>query len=279
MKQGKHLLAFVHIGKTGGTSLIHLLRRRLFLRCVDVRPLSSQSNGVFSAGDLKRYLAMNPSLRCVMGHSIRAYSDLDSVGIPIDYVTVLRDPVERCISRYQHRVRKHGPVDFREFMAREWLQNVQTRIIGGSTDVERAKEVLRERFALVGTLEGFDRLLVQVGAQFGWAPESLGYERKRVAGRTGEKRHLRERYGAMVAERQAADVELYRFANEELIPRQEREYGGDLEGDVARLLAADAPAGVSKILGYADFAVRKLYYEPVTSVIRISAGLPAAGMR
>ena len=152
----RQLLAFAHIAKTGGTSLNHFLRRQFFLRCADVRPLTPGSQGVFFASDLKKMLMLNPALQCVIGHSVRPLSDLESVISNLRYFTILRHQVDRSISHHQQRVSKYGHISMEGFLERDWVWNFQTKALAGSDDLEQAKKVIADRITTVGTLEEID---------------------------------------------------------------------------------------------------------------------------
>ena len=56
------ILAFAHITRAGGNTLLHILRYNYFLRSCDVRPLSKQSGGIFCAEDMAKTLIINHSL-------------------------------------------------------------------------------------------------------------------------------------------------------------------------------------------------------------------------
>ncbi len=117
MDRKKDLLAFVHMEKSAGTSFIHILRRNFLFRYLDVRPFWPESDGVFTARDLRASKRLLPDLRCIAGHAVKPYADLSSAHECVLYVTVLRNPVRRYISQYQHwRERMRRKVEFKEFL-------------------------------------------------------------------------------------------------------------------------------------------------------------------
>src|SRR5918993_986357 len=114
----RRFIAFVHIEKAAGTTFIHILRRHFFLRYLDVRPYSPDSNSVFTARDLELSLKVNPWLRAFGGHAVRPIGDLYDVFPAIRFITILRDPVRRYISQslYGNAVLKLN-LTFDEFLA------------------------------------------------------------------------------------------------------------------------------------------------------------------
>lgn len=158
------MLAFVHIEKCGGTTLIDVLRHNFFLDHVDVIPRDPAAM-LYSPDDLREIRRFRPSAISIAGHSVRTFGRLDDTGIPLAYYTCLRDPVKRYISDYLHFVELLGhPVDIDAFLERPDRQNFQTKSIAGSPDLGLAKSLLRDRFAVVGVLEHFDEFLSNLGS-------------------------------------------------------------------------------------------------------------------
>jgi len=279
MSNSRDILAFVHIGKAGGTTLIHILRRNFFLSSFDVRPLSKNSEGTFSADDLRKILLINPRIRCVMGHSIRAYSDTIDYAPNLRYITILRDPVSRCISQYQQRVSKHGEIDFDTFLTRDWLPNLQTRFIAGSQDLELAKEFLETKFFLVGILEEFDAFLTILARKllpYGFDPS---YQPMRVARHSSIRDEILYKYKERILELHQLDLKLYDYARSTLLAREKLAYGPTFDADLATQKQRNQDWSPSRTKPAIDFVVRKAYYDPVTSLIRVLNGLPAKGLR
>ena len=59
----REMLAFTHIEKAAGTSLIHLLRVNYFMKYCDVMPLSIKSSGILRADDLRKIMIINPAFK------------------------------------------------------------------------------------------------------------------------------------------------------------------------------------------------------------------------
>lgn len=275
MSQGKApILAFAHIGKTGGTTLIHLLRRNYFLQYCDVLPLDSGSGKLLSPSDLRKILRINPLLRCIAGHSIRPYGELKAAYPNLQYITLLRDPINRCVSQYQQRVKKHGHVDFKEFLDRDWLPDLQTRFIAGTDDVEKAKEIIVRDFLVAGVLEEFDAFLAVLMEKVKPKRFDPVYTAKRVARDKDAKQHLIERYYDDIAARHQRDLELYRFVKEESFAQEKRSLGGQLARNLReiRVEGSAVDRAGRQVKTYTDYMLRKVYYEPLLGGLRSTNG-------
>ncbi|MBA3562413.1 MAG: sulfotransferase family 2 domain-containing protein [Gammaproteobacteria bacterium] len=273
------LLAFVHIEKAAGTTLIYLLRHNYLFRYLDVRPFSSSSQRVFTAADLARCLKLNPFLRSIGGHAVKPHSDLEILAPGIRYITLLRDPVERYLSQFRYWNRVFGKGwDFERFLRQVPSQNFQTRKLAGSPDLELAKDMLAERFFLVGLAEKFDEFLVMLTEKL--RPEVFNpvYLGRNVG---SADRHivaeLKERHADRILANNALDLELYRFVEQELLPQARNEHGAALAAQVEELARRRAGARALDIRLLLDGLSRKLYYEPVTSLLRWLNGLPVKG--
>lgn len=273
------LLAFVHIEKTAGTTLIYLLRSNYLFRYLDVRPLSSSSQRVFTAADLAKYLKLNPFLRCIGGHAVKPHSDLENLAPGIRYITLLRDPVKRYLSQYRYWNRiRHKGWDFERFLRQAPAKNMQTCKLAGGPDLELAKLTLSERFFFIGLVERFDEFLVMLSEKL--RPEAFNpVYRRRNVGNTDRQLEddLQERYADDILANNMLDLELYRFVEQELLPRARHNHGPGLVAQVEELarIRAGARALDNRLL--LDGLSRKLYYEPATSLMRRLNGLPAKG--
>src|SRR5690349_13537209 len=111
---GGAMYAFVHIDKTGGTTLTSIFRRSFGTRHCDIRlPLVKRRHdgrnhrASVEAADLVRVTRIYRNLRGISGHNVKAYSDLQSAVPELRYITVLRDPVARFRSHFLNRARNH----------------------------------------------------------------------------------------------------------------------------------------------------------------------------
>jgi len=284
MTGNANLVAFVHIEKTAGTTLIHLLRHNFFMRYCDVRPLAKRSRGVFQIEDLRKTLCMNPFLKCIAGHSIMPFNGLHDYYPNLKYITVLRDPVQRYLSQYQYWCRDLGKdMTFEDFLSLKRQNNRQTRKIAGSDDVSVAKEFLISgSFLLTGLLEEFDAFLVLLKKKLSQTMNlnfDPLYERQRVG--TSEEKDLRQelvaKFGDHILENNRSDLELYDFVASDLFPRSKKDYGVGFVQDLEIFRKTNEMQKPIMWRRYLDYLCRKLYYERVSGCIRYFNGLPAFG--
>ena len=97
--------AFVHIPKTGGTTLKHILRRSFRTRHFDGRLLDHQpalcsNRKLIGAADYRHLGWIGKRVHSFAGHGIRPYSDLADAVPQLQYYTFLRDPMRRTISAF-----------------------------------------------------------------------------------------------------------------------------------------------------------------------------------
>ena len=271
------LLAFIHTEKTGGTTLNQILRRNLFMRFADVRPLSPSSRRRFGAADFRAYRRLNPRLCAISGHAVQPGLDVGDGATDVRYVTLLRDPARRYVSQFLYFVRiGMRPDDFGKFLDEREFMNVQTRKVAGDEGPAAAAERLEAMIA-VGALEEFDAFMLRLADALKPMRFDPRYVARNVgsadADRAGE---LLDRHRARIDERNEDDWALYRRAMAEIIPRHCARYRGDLPADLARFRERNARFRLG-LRDYADFAVRKLYYGPASSLVRLRNGMPAAG--
>lgn len=271
------LLAFAHIEKTGGTTLIQVLRRNFFLRFVDVRPLHRASVGAFANADLRRYRLINPWVQAISGHAVRPHARFVQSKEHVRFLTILRNPARRYVSQFLYFVRKgYCTPNFESWLDSSEYMNLQTKKIAGSEDVNAAYSLLSGMFA-VGMLEEFDAFLLRLTDALKPASFDPCYIVRNVGlGQVCEVNELLQQYQAKIDLRNEKDIELYERVTNELIPNLNARYTGDLSTDLAEFAARNSRFCWG-FRDYADFALRKLYYEPISSLIRLKNGLQATG--
>ena len=157
------MIAFVHIEKCGGTTLVHLLRQAFAYDHCDVIPSDTNSMS-FSKSDMSRLLKLRPSTLSISGHSLH-YQELLHSECDIDYYTILRDPIKRYVSDYRHLGKNFllkGDTSFEKWLDLESRHNFQTRRIAGSDNPALAKHLLTNNFSVVGILEEYKLFLAQL---------------------------------------------------------------------------------------------------------------------
>lgn len=266
-------------------TLNHILRRNFIMRHMEVRQLCQESDGVFRAADLKKTFWLNPFIRSISGHSIRVFSDLEDLVPDVRFITLLRDPIKRYISHYIYIVdwtNKHFP--FKKFLSNEVFSNTQTKAISGFMGVDAAKEYLAKRFWLVGIVEKFDEFLVLLRKKLKPIKFDPLYTRQNVSWEKVPERKetaalILEKYRDEIIERNQLDLQLFQHVHDRILPIQQDDYGSDLQQDLTEFQSALRRCNPGTRRSYIDYAVRKLYYDPLIGIMRKLNGLPYSRRR
>jgi hypothetical protein len=223
------LVAFVHIPKTGG-STVTLMLMRAYSKPM-VHDAGNCFRGRIEKTERKIARPKVAKARATAGHIpyglYRKYLPPDT-----RYVTILREPVGRVISHWYRHRRRTGS---RHDAARPWVtnsieealnigmpevNNVATRLLCGvetpygdlpADALDQAKANLRE-FAFVGIQERFDESLALMERTIG-LEELVPYgEAQRVTHHGGARDEFTDEQRALIAEHNQLDAELYVFA-------------------------------------------------------------------
>lgn len=212
---------FLHLPKTAGTTLNRLIEWEYpVFQMYSIDP-------VFFTWSARHLRKLSPErlkkTRMFKGHML--YGLHEVLPQPATYITVLRDPVDRVISAYYFmRSYKLHPLYWKlkrsncsleEFVRQFQRDNVQSKIIGGSPYelpctreiVERAKDNLRHRFAVVGLSERFEESLALMKLRFGWKLSS--YSSFNVTRSRPKKHDLPQSTLELIHEKNGLDMELY----------------------------------------------------------------------
>ena len=238
---------YLHIPKTAGTSLRKIVER--FYKEKDIYRIYTREHGF---NDMNDFLALpddeKRKIKVIYGHlsfGIHQYLPQSS-----SYVTLLRNPVDRIISLFHHvsndsnhpyyaRIKNEG-LSIGQFVRMGVAtafeaDNHQTRILSGefpehgkctSKMLDRAKDNIIDRFAIVGLTEYFMETVLLMKNIFGWETtlyhniSNLFYRGKRnqfniktnVSVDRIKKEDLHEDDANTILEFNALDMELYRFA-------------------------------------------------------------------
>ena len=211
-------LCFIHIGKTGGTSMMRVLDSMfdedLICRARHFEELDSISP------DLRAHYRV---FRGHFGFKIREYLS----GYPV-YMTMLRSPFDRARSTYEHIHRhphgRHGIVKnmtFEEYVDSDTsisleIDNWQTRVLTDCIDpkaipsISLAKERLEKYFPFVGITEEFDKSVSLLSYTFG-LPEVKSIDRLNVTKDSISETQFGSGLRAKVDSMNQLDSELYEY--------------------------------------------------------------------
>jgi hypothetical protein len=236
------MYAFIHIPKTGGSTLRHMLRQSFGGRHLDIKVPSRQRTAQVQVSDvdMRRARRVYPRLEGICGHRVNCFSGLEKTEPMIRFFTFVREPVARFISHFHHhqRLKPTGVTreDFLEFCADPHQRNVQCRWLGGTDAAERSMEMLRLHIGFVGLTGDFDasvllfnRWLNHPDFRMAHAPRNIQPNRP-AFDMVGD-----EELMAAAREANAEDLIVYRKIVDEIYPAQIASYGPGLETDLQKL--------------------------------------------
>lgn len=263
----RDLLAFVHIEKTAGTSMVHILRHCFFPVYADVRPLTHRKR-IFQASDLRRYFRINPFLKVISGHSVVPWSGLEQCA-DISYITLLRNPISRYVSQFRYWQSHLGKsISIEQYLNREDSKNIQTKKIAGCEDIDRAIEFIGRKNFYIGLVEKFDEFLVELQTSFhpdGFRAIKIEKNINRIHNTAAQ--DIIDRYHDEIVDNNRLDITLYNKVKAKL----EVKYGNRKHN------VLDIPSCHYTPQLIADYVVRKSYLEPVSNWIRMQNGLDPEG--
>ncbi|MEW6111654.1 MAG: hypothetical protein AB1664_05960 [Thermodesulfobacteriota bacterium] len=237
------ILIFLHMGKTGGSTLSAILTRifaanEQFAGQFDGHLRATGISSVAAAQKAFEDLAPEnqAQIKLVNGHvpfGIHAF-----LPGPAYYISLVREPIEREISSFYYMKlqtetemgRLLATMDFEEFARKGFsADNYQTRILSGleelnpvwnaetrgrivndeGTALQSAKHNVERHFLLAGPMERFDEVVVLLARRLGWDLGSVTYERLNVTPQRPSRDELSKAAIEAVKERTRLDLELY----------------------------------------------------------------------
>lgn len=264
------MIAFIHIKKTAGKTIKHIMQRELGIFHCDAKRWHPD-DPYFSAADLARLRRIYPWLRSIAGHSVRAYGDLQQASPAPLFYTFLRDPVRRTVSQYQYEMRKarHGDKPFEDWLADPARHNLQVQSLAGTADLDEALRILEHEVTFVGLQEQFEESLLLLRPALG-LPERVDLSPVRVNAASDNR--LRDRIladpkrVALLQQANQLDQALYDYARNTLFERQRERLHPLLTSapDSSRVRRRSSLSARS----YANGAYRYLVYKPLIEIYR-----------
>lgn len=233
MDTNKKLIVFVHIPKTGGTTIGDLFFKK-FSNLELYAPRSSkglQENIEFKNVNFAK-------LKAISSHTMVFGGKL--FGRTIRYITILRSPIKRILSFYMHVQRdsnhalhdKASTLSLRDFVDGGFCpdtSNYQTRLLSGvssleeineennynkiinNADLKKAKHNLINDFDFVGIQEYFNQSYIWINKYLEF--KITGYKtRKKTPSSQKKNIYISEEDVAFIEKKNEFDQELYSFA-------------------------------------------------------------------
>lgn len=222
MSRPDHLL-FLHIPKTAGTTLHNILHRHY------PKQQQLETNVFIHRNELENFSPEErKNFRLVRGHFPFGLHTLLG-GRPFEYLTMVREPVDRCVSHYYYiknrrQKGKQGAKPMNATLAElctngEFLfvDNLQVRFLSGNMDVpfgsvteemlDAAIANLDKHFPVYGVQEEFDAFVLLLAERYNfrlpyYRPQRVSANREKVSELPAETR-------AALEKRNAFDIRLY----------------------------------------------------------------------
>ena len=251
-------IAFCHVEKCGGTTLVKLLRQAYGIRHCDIIPINPGVMEV-TGDDLDAALRFYPWMNSVAGHCIRGrHARSPGKFEKFRFYTLLRDPVKRYISDYCYHVDILGyKGGLEDWLQREDRRNFMTRVFSPTASVDEAVHVLSNCFSLIGFVEHYDDFLAGLEKIAGFPFSKVAYSIENI----GAKRHRLEvdTYTEEIASANAIDVRLVNTMRE---IASERENVILREEDCARTISKAPMRGRLGANHLFNRLYRNLVYKP-----------------
>lgn len=228
------MYAFIHIPKTAGSTLRHMLRCGFGAQHCDIRAPRSKRRDptlMIEPRDVQRIRRIYPRLAGICGHRVTACHHLETVDPDLKFFTVLREPIARYMSHFSHWARDRNlrgtPEELDHFSDLDLYTNVQARLIGGTDDANDSIRQIENLNIFVGLTERFPETIAQLYCFLGDPRFPTHYESKNT-GKATSSTDLKEHPGLREKIHQVnqADLALYRYVTETLFPLQQKAYSG-----------------------------------------------------
>lgn len=210
------LTIYLHIPKTGGTTLSHILRKQY------------ESNKIYDHGYLKGEKKDFNQLLEEEKKNIKAVCGHFSYGVhqffpqPSRYFTMLRDPVDRVISSYYFLKNFKGKgyelvktMTLEQFVEKHpEAHNLQTLMLSGLSlerNIEKAKDHLR-KFPVIGITERFNESVFLIKKEFNW--QDIDYQRLNITKNRLLKQEISDTTIRLIERHNLLDIELYHLAQQ-----------------------------------------------------------------
>jgi len=246
------MLYFIHIHRTGGTTLKAIFRNNFGLKTLFINN-NNRANYEYNLDEYHNLFKICKffNYKVLESHNLRyPPTGSNNLNIKLEPITFLRDPMERFLSnyfylqqiagknhyansdfdRYVEFIKKNHPHDVR-YLNGEVLQ------IAKEYNLEKAKSII-DQFYFVGLTEYFDQSLILLQNKIGRKYFNINYEKKNV----GKVKQIKKRYYDEIKEsgtyykvkmEMNLDIELYKYVKEKLL-KEIDEFDGEFNNELKK---------------------------------------------
>ncbi|RCW46448.1 sulfotransferase family 2 domain-containing protein [Paenibacillus prosopidis] len=225
------MLIHLHIAKTGGESLNHVINNN-YSKELTYNVYLTEDRIINDK--LKEISLTKPQPQCVQGHfpfGIHEYFNQ-----PFMYVTLLRNPIDRLISEYyfihsfswppwldKNNSMHHQLLNFslEEYIKYPANRNKQTRLISGNSHsekmklLENAKQNIQKYFVVAGITEMFAESFFLMKEKLGW--RNIDYRKTNVTKIRPRIHELSSGIIKLIEDNNEIDIKFYNFVKEKLM--------------------------------------------------------------
>ncbi len=243
-------IIFLHIPKAGGTTLHSIIEKQYKkenIFTIDGKNIDETTSLLINTPPSKK-----KKIKCLKGHMY--YGLHKYFQQKFNYITFLRDPIERTISEYYYlkyisKNKLHKIILKEQMTLLDYVKsdiaintdNIQTRLIGGSgeklltnnplkitqKDLDNAIFRLKNKFKFVGLLEEYDKSLILTKKIFHW--KNIYYYKINVNPR--KKQNISNKTIEIIKNKNKYDIALYKFAKKNF-NKQVEQYKNNLSKDL-----------------------------------------------
>jgi hypothetical protein len=239
--------ACIHIPKTAGSTMRHILRQNFGYRHCDIKvpPRARSTRPWLTAKDVNTAKRVYPNVSGFCGHRVSCFSGMSDAIPELRYFTIIREPLTRFISHFHHyhlgRTDSCTIEDLKEFASHPDYRNTQTRWLCGSENAEDAIRMIDTRIDVVGVTERLDESVLMIGRWLGLDDSAL---RSKPLNTSRGIAPLQYRESpelmSIIMEANESDMRVYRYVIDECFPRQLAAAGGEFDGRLRELRQANA---------------------------------------
>lgn len=247
-KHQENSIIFLHLPKTAGTTLVKIIQRQYKEGVFSINGANMQALDEFK--DLP--ITQRENIKILITH--RGFGLHQYLSPSSQYITIMRDPVDRIISHYYFVLRQpehylYNTVTSHNMSLKDYvrsgisteLDNGQTRLLAGidhtvpfrqcSTEtLETAKENLQKYFVAVGLTERFDETLLLLKRTLGW--KNIFYIKENVNESRPGIKDVNEDTIKVIEKHNELDIQLYQYVTQkfnETLKSQDGQFERELE--------------------------------------------------